>query len=548
MKKTITLVTLSFLLLLISPLRSQIYFQEDFESGFEPNGWITDPGWMVGTSAELSSQFFDIPAHTRFAGINDDGAGEGVSSVGAIISPQIDLEGADVVLLTFDCYFIDGDYDADETAKVLISTDSMASWTELLDISGANQWRSMAILLGEDYSGHKIHLAFAYNDGDGWNYGFCVDNIKVETAPDYRAEVRFAMEAPYTVLTPNQLRPLLFVHDFQNQGTQEIDSIRLIIIALLNLSPVYRDTQYLASIAPREALSDTFLYQPSTLGRYTFQFLSSHPELGDNFYLKTLLNTFEVSETVMAKDDGQRNVSIGMSFGDPSWHGYYGSEFDLINNDTLVGISVFMTTSTAGSFNLLVNVKDSSGLPTVELFHSDPIPINAGFNNWVYFPLPSPLPLSSGNYVFAVGQDTIQGIMGHGFDTDRPNPGYWIMSPVAGGGYPWTNYPTGYNPTLMIRPRFQVQQLVSTGAEPIEANDLHLYPNPFTGELTVHLRRESERPLPIHIFDLAGRQVFAGLAQGNAPTTFNLENLPPGMYLVRAFEGKKVFVQKVIKR
>lgn len=426
MKKTITLFfSLALLLLQISHLRCQILFHEDFESGFGPNGWQVGEGWATGASSEISSQSFQIPSHTIFAAINDDGAGPGVTSSDAIVTPRIDLEGAGIVLLTFDCYFLNGDYEgADETAKVLISTDSMATWTELLDINGTSQWQSITILLGDDYVDEKINIAFDYHDGGGWNYGFCVDNVKVEPAPDYFAQVGFDFEQPYTVLTPNQMRPMTFIHKFENFGTQTLSDIRFIFRVRMGATLIHQDTQFLASIASGVFIMDTTTYLPTAFGKYTFQFLASHPELGTNFYSRALVNTFELSGTDMAKDDGERDVSIGMSFGDPNWYGYYGSEFDLVSSDTLAGISVFMATSTAGSFNLLVNVKDELGAPTVELFHSEPIPIGAGFNGWVYYPLPSPLPLSAGNYVFAVGQDTVQGIMGHGFDTDRQNLGY----------------------------------------------------------------------------------------------------------------------------
>lgn len=544
-------ITALLFLLLILPkptAEGQVLFYEDFEAGFEPNGWIAEPGWATGTSAELSSDFFEIPPYTRFAGINDDIAGENGSSVGAIISPQIALEGADFVLLTFDCYFINGDYeDFDETAKVLISTDSMETWTELLDVGGATQWQSLSIPLGEGYIGQNIHLAFAYDDGGGWNYGFCVDNVQLAVPLEYQANVRSDLEQAYTLLTPNQSRPLTFVEDFENLGAQALEDIQRVFRVRLNNALVHQDTQFLATVAPGAVLSDTIVYQPTDLGRYTFQFLASHPELGENFHAKVLVNAFELSATDLAKDR-QRGISIGMSFGDPSWYGYYGSEFDLVNPDTLVGISVFMTTNTAGSFNLLVNVKDEEGLPTIELFHSEPIPIGAFFNNWVYFPLPEPMPLDAGNYVFAVGQDTIQGIMGHGFDNNRNNPGYWITSPVAGGGYPWTTYTTGVNHTLMIRPRFPVQTVVSTSSPLPEANDLLLYPNPFSDELTVHLRRDYAHPLNLQVFDLAGRQVFSTLIQGNTPTVLGLEGLPSGVYVARVFDGVRLMEGKVVKR
>lgn len=544
----ITALLCLFLILPKPSAEGQVLFYEDFEAGFELNGWIAEPGWATGTSAELSSDFFEIPPYTRFAGINDDIAGENGSSVGAIISPQISLEGASSVLLTFDCYFIDGDYeDFDETAKVLISTDSMETWTELLDVGGATQWQSLSIPLGEGYIGQNIHLAFAYDDGGGWNYGFCVDNVQLAVPLEYQATVRSDLEQAYTLLTPNQSRPLIFVQDFENLGAQALEGIQLIFSVILDNELIHQDTQFLASIAPGAVLSDTIAYQPTDLGSYTFQFLASHPELGENFHSRILLNAFELDETDLAKDL-QRGISIGFSFGNPSWYGYYGSEFDLVNPDTLVGISVFMTTNTAGSFNLLVNVKDEEGLPTIELFHSEPIPIGASFNNWVYFPLPEPMHLDAGNYVFAVGQDTVQGIMGHGFDNNRLNPGYWITSPVAGGGYPWTNFMDGLSHTLMIRPRFPVQTVVSTSSPLPEANDLLLYPNPFSDELTVHLRRDYAHPLNLQVFDLAGRQVFSTLIQGNTPTVLGLEGLPSGVYVARVFDGERLMEGKVVKR
>lgn len=125
------------------------------------------------------------------------------------------------------------------------------------------------------------------------------------------------------------------------------------------------------------------------------------------------------------------------------------------------------------------------------------------------------------------------------------------MSPVAGGGYPWfnNNDPNStFNPTLMIRPRFLPQTLVSTEAEPTEANELLVYPNPFTDELTVHLLFPTDQSLPLQIFDMTGRQVFSSQIQGNIPARLGLESLSQGVYILRVWDGNRVVVKKVVRQ
>lgn len=536
---------LALLCLFLTQLKAQILFQEDFETDFEANGWQTDPVWQIGTSATLSSTDFVIPAHTKFAAVNDDGVGPGVPSMGSIVTAPIDLTGISAALLRFDVYFLNGDFDGvDETAHVLISTDSMATWQTLLDLPGGTAWQSLTIFLEGDQAGQKIHLAFEYDDNDGWNYGFCVDNVKVEAAPDYFADISFPTFLEYTVSTLRQLdgKPIQLVHQIQNYGTQPLNDISLKFKALvIGQGTVAADT-HLISVPPGGAILDTFTLHPATTGKLTFQFKASHAELGNDFYTKTVIGLFELSDSTLARDDGEENGSIGMSFGDPNWYGYYGSEFDLAVADTLTGISVWMTTTTAGSFNLTVNTKDSTGLPTIELFHSNPIEINAGFSDWVHFTMPSEMPLAAGNYVFAVGQDTIQGVMGHGFDFDRTNPTYWIVSPVAGGGYPWFNWETGQ--TLMIRPHFKLEPVVSSVQEPAYAT-LKIYPNPTSSYVQFDFDNNPGEPFLVTLTDASGR---VAIFEKTTVKELNISYLPLGLYFLRIQDGEQVGIAKVVKQ
>jgi hypothetical protein len=542
MKKTSTLVAL--LCLLLNLAKSQVIFFEDFESDFEPNSWITNPIWKIGTTSTLSSSAFPIPVHTQFAGVNDDWPGAGVPSFGSLVTKAIDLNGVPAALLHFDAYFINGDYDADETFKVLISTDGMQNWGILYEVQGNNSWQPIIINLGDAFADQIIHLAFEYNDNNGWNYGCAIDNVKLEFTPEYAGVVNFSTGLEYTISTPRQLngQPLHLVHNIQNYGTQPLNDISFSLKTIISGQGTVGLDSHLVNVPIGASVLDTFSFLPTMLSKHSLIFNASHGELGTDFYQTTLPNAFELSDSVMAKDDGGRDVSIGMSFGNPIWYGYYGSEFDLTVPDTLTGISVWMATSTAGSFNLKVNKKDATGSPNIELFHSNPIEISAGFNNWVYFPMPLDMPLPAGNYVFAVGQDTIQGVMGHGFDSDRTNPGYWIVSPVAGGGYPWSNWPNGQ--TLMLRPHFKQQQVIS-GVKEHTLTDVKIYPNPTSSYLYFDIENNPSYPLQITLTNAAGLVVFS---QKSISNELNINHLLPGLYFLKIQTGERLAIARVIKQ
>lgn len=165
-------------------------YSEDFEAGM-PDGWFAESGWQFGTSGGLSSQYFRIPQGTgQFYAANDDAAGNGGDASGRLQSEMIDLTSVDpseIIVLSFDHYWINADYQGfDETANVFVSKDGGA-FTEVLDLDGQGvattnnleTWTKAQVVL-EGYGGSTIRLAFDYGDGNGWNFGFAVDNVQLD--------------------------------------------------------------------------------------------------------------------------------------------------------------------------------------------------------------------------------------------------------------------------------------------------------------------------------------------------------------------------------
>ncbi|KAA3638941.1 MAG: hypothetical protein DWQ02_04395, partial [Bacteroidetes bacterium] len=152
--KKLLLFFLLFTLCLIQ-LHAQILFEENFEDGLVPDGWTvqsaaTDGGWLVGSSASMSSQFFPITSNgsSGIAGTNDDNCNCDKSDE-YFITPALDFSDQTAVVLSFDAFFTDDTYQGNaEDATIEVSTDGL-NWTVLEDLHGHSSWDTHTIDLSE---------------------------------------------------------------------------------------------------------------------------------------------------------------------------------------------------------------------------------------------------------------------------------------------------------------------------------------------------------------------------------------------------------------
>src|SRR6187399_1596665 len=119
-------------------IQGQLILHEDFEGGF-PVDWTqitnaTDGGWNVGSSEDLSSQYWTIPANgsAQIAATNDD-ACNCDKSQDYLITPVLDFTTLSEVVLGFDMFFIKAQFNVTEQATVEVSTDGIA-WTVIADL------------------------------------------------------------------------------------------------------------------------------------------------------------------------------------------------------------------------------------------------------------------------------------------------------------------------------------------------------------------------------------------------------------------------------
>jgi len=198
-------------------------FSEDFENGI-PAGWTVEGNFMLGTAADAGSQYWAPGDHTNFMWTNDDALGNGVDGSGFVYTGDVDLTAFENPLLSMETYFIDGDYQgADEYARVHVSTDGGATWTQVGNLaSGGGQWVNTSISLA-DFGGMTVQLAFEYSDGEGWNYGFAFDDIVVE---DFNTEYDVTATGRDASCTGGVMgAESVITGSFQNNGLATITSV-----------------------------------------------------------------------------------------------------------------------------------------------------------------------------------------------------------------------------------------------------------------------------------------------------------------------------------
>jgi len=156
---------------------------ENFEGAtFPPSGWSESGNATVGWFATTAggSSFFPIPAHTKYACVNDDDNDED-NCCTYLITPNLDLSAAPGFVLNFDSYYT-GAWGG--TATVELTTDNGATWTTIYTVPAAGSWGTKTIDLSA-YSGPggltTAKIGFHFNDNGSWTDGWALDNINIST-------------------------------------------------------------------------------------------------------------------------------------------------------------------------------------------------------------------------------------------------------------------------------------------------------------------------------------------------------------------------------
>jgi hypothetical protein len=182
---------------------------ENFEGGALPAGWsktqsTPSVGWEFGTN--LSSQYWAVPSHTKYAASNDDAhdtqaATTNVADKDRLITPPLDLTAQTAVALKFDAFYT-GVYGSVGTVEV--STNGGTTWTTIFTLDPSAAWQNNLATNLSAYAGqNNVLVAFRHNDGNAWADGFAIDNVSVYVPPANDAKINSIALNRYGVINTN---------------------------------------------------------------------------------------------------------------------------------------------------------------------------------------------------------------------------------------------------------------------------------------------------------------------------------------------------------
>ena len=182
---------------------------ENFEGGALPAGWsktqsTPSVGWEFG--ANLSSQYWAVPSHTKYAASNDDAhdtqaATTNLADKDRLITPPLNLTTQTAVALKFDAFYT-GVYGSEATVEV--STNGGTTWTTIFTLDPSAAWQNNIATNLSAYAGqNNVLVAFRHNDGNAWADGFAIDNVSIYTPPANDAKINSIALNRYGVINTN---------------------------------------------------------------------------------------------------------------------------------------------------------------------------------------------------------------------------------------------------------------------------------------------------------------------------------------------------------
>lgn len=182
---------------------------ENFEGGALPAGWTKTQstpsvGWEFGNN--LSSQYWAVPSHTKYAASNDDAhdtqaATANLADKDRLITPPLDLTAQTAVALKFDAFYT-GVYGS--VATVEVSTNGGTTWTTIYTLDPNAAWQNNLATNLSAYAGqNNVLVAFRHNDGNAWADGFAIDNVSIYVPPANDAKINSISLNRYGLINTN---------------------------------------------------------------------------------------------------------------------------------------------------------------------------------------------------------------------------------------------------------------------------------------------------------------------------------------------------------
>jgi len=234
--------------------------------------------------------------------------------------------------------------------------------TSVFSIAAENTtWTSRQLSLSA-YAGQSIYIAFRNNSNN--MFLLLIDDIVVETQVNIDAEMVFADTATeYTITPVTQTAPLTFNGTIRNNGTQALSNVSATVNVYNGATLVHTaNSTPVASLAAAGTTNWTIPgFTPTTMGTYTVEFIANQTTGTDQVAGNNMLTqTFVVTDTIYARDNGNATGSLGIGAGNG---GYAGQDFIITSTDVVTYVDVFFIRGYTGRRLAVVIWDMPSGTP-----------------------------------------------------------------------------------------------------------------------------------------------------------------------------------------
>ncbi|MFC2130688.1 M4 family metallopeptidase [Bacteroidota bacterium] len=196
---------------------------EDFESGEFPSNWSltktgNSNGWTISDAetenARSAGSSWPIPEHTKFAVINDISLNYNRRN-DFMILPPIDLTNIENPIVEFDAFYND---QLSAQALIKVSIDDGFTWVVIDSIWPVNYWQRKRVSLNDYYGQSCVKIAFHFDDIGTKVTGLAIDNVLLDTRPEYDCAVKGVYLNTGTLYTDEEK----IIVEMENQGINTV--------------------------------------------------------------------------------------------------------------------------------------------------------------------------------------------------------------------------------------------------------------------------------------------------------------------------------------
>ena len=336
-----------------------------------------------------------------------------------------------------------------------------------------------------------------------------------------------------------------FFCNIRNTGQQLLDTVQVNMWIEKNGNTVYADSILYFNVANLQ--NESFVltgYTPTDIGTYNVH--AKAMVLGETDGQPSndeLMTTFIITDSTMARDDGNINASAyNLNVGTTN-ESEIAVIYEVTVLDTVTSLEIELLNPVSGLFTYgIVYELDGTNLPFNELVRGDFVDLNDTVYTYI-LPLSNGYKLTPGRYAFSIYQP-----FGENISMGASNNIVTVGTHLYNIGGNWAM--SGVATSRMIRPNFGVGSF-NVNAERERPLDtfIRIAPNPNDGIFRLFINMETIKDLEITIFDNLGQTIQTQSLDVVKVQNidFDLSSYTNGIYNIRISDGKSIISKRIVK-